>query len=63
MGDRVGRLVPGFRADVVVLDVPSFEEVPYRPDRDPVGAVVCGGELAYLAPGFEARVHRHRTRA
>ena len=63
MGDRVGRLVPGFRADVVVLDVPSFEEVPYRPDRDPVGAVVCGGELAYVAPSFEARVHRHRTRA
>ena len=58
MGDRVGRLVAGCRADVVVLDAPSIEVVPYRPDRDPVAAVVCGGEPAYVAPGFEGRIKR-----
>ena len=54
--ERIGRLAPGCRADVVVLDVPSFDSVPYRPDHDPVLAVVCGGELAYVSPAGEARV-------
>jgi imidazolonepropionase len=58
LGDRVGRLVPGYRADIVVLDAPTFEAVPYRPDHDPVAAVVCGGRLAHVAPGFEARIRR-----
>jgi imidazolonepropionase len=52
---EVGRLSPGYRADMVVLDVPSFEHVVYRPDFDPVLAVVCNGELAYVAPRGEAR--------
>ena len=54
--DRIGRLAPGCRADAVVLDVPSFDAIPYRPDHDPVLAVVCGGEPAYVSPGGEARV-------
>jgi imidazolonepropionase len=58
LGDRVGRLVPGYRADLVVLDAPSFEAVPYRPDHDAVAAVVCGGELVHVAPGYEDRVSR-----
>src|SRR5919106_1814055 len=53
--ERIGRLAPGCRADVVVLDVPSFDSVPYRPDHDPVLAVVCGGELAYVSPAGGAR--------
>jgi len=56
--DRIGRLAPECRADAVVLDVPSFDAIPYRPDHDPVLAVVCGGELAYVSPGGEARVTR-----
>jgi imidazolonepropionase len=51
-----GSLSPGRRADVVVLDVPAFDWVTYRPDHDPVIAVVCDGELAYVAPRARARV-------
>jgi imidazolonepropionase len=54
--DSLGRLAPGYRADAVVLDVSSVDHLAYRPDRNPVVAVVCGGELAYLAPGEEERV-------
>jgi imidazolonepropionase len=56
--DQVGRLAPGCRADVVVLDAPTFDAVPYRPDHNPVLAVVCGGELAYVSPAGEGRVSR-----
>ena len=53
----VGRVAPGYRADLVVLDVPDIEHLPYRPDRNPVIAVVCGGELVHVAE----RAH-HRLR-
>jgi imidazolonepropionase len=52
----VGRLVPGMRADVVVLDAPSFEHVVYRPDFDAIMAVVCAGELVYVAPSSRSRL-------
>jgi imidazolonepropionase len=56
VGERVGRLRPGYRADAVVLDVPAFEEVCYRPDHDAVLAVICGGDVVHLAPGAEDRL-------
>ncbi len=56
--DGVGRLEPGLRADMVVLDAPSYEHLVYRPDADHVAAVVCGGEIAYLRPGSEPRLAR-----
>ena len=56
--DSIGRLEPGLRADMVVLDAPSFEHVVYRPDGDHVAAVICGGEVAYLRPGSEPRLAR-----
>lgn len=58
LGDGAGRIVPGGRADLVVLDVPSFDALPYRPDHDAVVAVVCGGELVHVAPGADGRVSR-----
>ena len=51
-----GRIQEGRRADVVVLDAPSFDHVTYRPDHDHVLAVVCGGELAYVRSDAEWRV-------
>lgn len=56
LGDTVGRLSPGYRADAVVLGVPTFEHVCYRPDHDPVVAVICGGEVVHVAPGAEGRL-------
>ena len=52
----IGRIEPTMRADLVILATASFEEVVYRPDADHVAAVICGGEIAYSAPGFEARI-------
>jgi imidazolonepropionase len=44
LDDRVGTLEPSKRADLVVLDGPSFAHVPYRPGHKPVVATVIGGE-------------------
>ena len=41
--DRIGTLEPGKRADLVLLDGPSFAHVPYRPGHDPVVATLIGG--------------------
>lgn len=57
--ERVGKLVPGYRADLVVLEGESFDHVPYRPDHDPVLAVVCGGELVHLAERARSRLRTH----
>ncbi|MDQ3876854.1 MAG: imidazolonepropionase [Actinomycetota bacterium] len=51
-----GTIAAGRRADLVVLDIESFEHLPYRPDADLVAAVICGGELAYVAPSAERRI-------
>lgn len=55
---EVGRLIPGYRADLVVLDVPRFDHIVYRPDFNPVLAVASGGELRYVAPRAQDRVVR-----
>jgi len=54
--DDIGRIAPGLRADLVVLDAPSFDEVPYRPDHDVALATICGGELAYVAERARSRL-------
>jgi imidazolonepropionase len=43
LADRLGTLEIGKRADVVLLEAPSFAHVPYRPGHDPVVATVVGG--------------------
>ena len=49
MADRVGRLAPGWNADLVIFDG-AFDQVTYRPDVDHILAVICGGEVVHLAP-------------
>ena len=50
-----GYLAPGARADLVVMNLGSFDEIAYRPDHDPVVAVVCAGQLVWLSPEARAR--------
>lgn len=44
-----GSLEPGKRADVLVLDVPTAEEIPYWLGENPVQQVVIGGQLVEAA--------------
>jgi imidazolonepropionase len=45
--DRVGRLAPGFAADVVLLEAPDWRYLAYHLGGDVVGAVIRGGDLAW----------------
>ena len=40
-----GILVPGYRADLLILDAPSPAHIPYRPATQLVSHVVANGEL------------------
>jgi imidazolonepropionase len=42
--DRAGTLEVGKRADLLLLDGPTFAHVPYRPGHNPVVTTVIGGE-------------------
>ncbi|HEX8122871.1 MAG TPA: amidohydrolase family protein [Solirubrobacteraceae bacterium] len=53
--DEVGSIEPGKRADLLLLDGPA-EHVPYRFGRNPVAAVVLGGELAWVRPDQAWRI-------
>jgi imidazolonepropionase len=46
--DRLGTLEVGKRADLAVLDGPTFAHVPYRPGHDPVVATLIAGEVVRL---------------
>ena len=46
--DDVGRLVPGGRADAVILEAPSYTHLVYRPGVPLVGAVVMAGQTVLL---------------
>ncbi|MGH2735232.1 MAG: imidazolonepropionase [Actinomycetota bacterium] len=56
LGGEVGSIAVGRRADLVVLDAPSFEHLTYRPDHNAILAVVCGGEIVHLAPRARERL-------
>jgi imidazolonepropionase len=47
--DDVGRLSPGARADVVVLDAPSPAHIVYRPGVPLVAVTVADGQVAWRA--------------
>ncbi|MDP9067057.1 MAG: imidazolonepropionase [Actinomycetota bacterium] len=56
LDDRVGRIQEGHRADLLVLDLDDLGSLAYRPDHDPVAAVVCGGDLVHVTARAEHRV-------
>ena len=43
--DRIGSLVPGAQADLLVLDVPRYEDIAYRLGRNSVTTVIKAGIL------------------
>jgi imidazolonepropionase len=46
----IGRLAPGSRADLVVLDAPSYTHLVYRPGVALVARTVVGGVTVWAAP-------------
>ncbi len=46
LGGEVGSLEPGKRADLILLDVPSYQHLAYRFGTNLVGAVVAGGRMS-----------------
>jgi imidazolonepropionase len=49
LGDEVGSLETGKRADLVLLDAPNLLHLAYHYGVDPVAAVVKDGRVAYRA--------------
>ncbi len=47
--DRIGRLAPGYRADIVLLGAPDWRYLAYHLGAPIVTRVVLGGELASLS--------------
>jgi imidazolonepropionase len=45
LGDHVGSLEPGKRADLIILDTASYTHLGYRFGTNLVRAVVAGGEI------------------
>jgi imidazolonepropionase len=45
LGHEVGSLEPGKRADLILLDVPTYQHLGYRFGTNLVGAVIVGGQL------------------
>jgi imidazolonepropionase len=49
LGERLGALTPGRQADLLVLDVHSYQEIPLHMSRQLVRAVIKQGELLTAA--------------
>jgi imidazolonepropionase len=45
LGNRVGSLEPGKRADLILLDAPSYPHLAYRFGTNPVHTVIAGGQI------------------
>ena len=50
LADEVGSLEPGKSADVLILDVPTFEDLAYRLGHNAVRTVVKNGEVVVRRP-------------
>ena len=53
----VGRLAVGARGDALVLAAPSYAHLVYRPGVPLVAATILGGELVWLDPEAELKIH------
>jgi len=49
LGHERGSLTPGYRADLVVLDLPDYRHLGYRFGTNPVALVIKEGNLVYTA--------------
>jgi imidazolonepropionase-like amidohydrolase len=63
VGERLGRVAPGYLADLVVLDGDPTTDVSVLLDRDRIGAVVKGGRPVTAAWGGVERWARARAQA
>jgi imidazolonepropionase len=45
--EQVGRIEPGFRGDVVLLDQPSLAHLPYHVGSPAIRSVVAGGDVVF----------------
>jgi len=48
LGDRKGRIAPGYDADIVLLDAPDWRYLAYHLGHDHVSTILVGGRLAEL---------------
>ena len=48
--DDVGRLAPGCRADLVILDAPSYTHLVYRPGVPLIATTIEAGEVVWQSP-------------
>ena len=54
MDDEIGSIAPGRRADLVILDVPSHEDVAYRIGRNNARVVLAGGQVVAVRDADDA---------
>ena len=48
--DDIGHLAPGARADITILDAPSYTHLVYRPGVPLIAATIAAGELVWADP-------------
>ena len=49
LGEKVGRLSPGYQADITIYDVSCLEEIPYNLGFNPVSSVIKRGRVVRTA--------------
>jgi imidazolonepropionase len=52
--DDIGHLSPGARADIAILDAPSYTHLVYRPGVPLIAATIATGELVWTDPDFDS---------